>query len=130
MSTPSRLDDVKSAPFPSALERVIALCTRSTRDSGCPNSMDTYHIFRIFTSEVKHARSHRRLPALIYPSTPERSIAAVHDTSPNILQAPLLKLFLIALDLITDSEVFPAVKRDTTLSILAHLLDIFLLIFD
>ena len=39
-------------------------------------------------------------------------------------------LLLIALDPITNLEILPLVKRDTALSILSHLLDIFLLVLE
>lgn len=48
----------------------------------------------------------------------------------TILQVPLLKLLFVTLNAITHLEVFPAFKRDTALGILAHLLDIFLLVLE
>jgi hypothetical protein len=46
------------------------------------------------------------------------------------LQTPLLKALLIALNAIADFESIPAVKANTALCVFAHLLDIFLLVFE
>jgi hypothetical protein len=45
-----------------------------------------------------------------------------------MLQCSLFKSLLVALDAITDLEIVPALETYTTLGILAHLLDILLLV--
>ncbi len=48
----------------------------------------------------------------------------------GILQRPLFRLLLITLNFIPDLEIIPIRERNTALGILAHGLDILLLILD
>lgn len=57
---------------------------------------------------------------------PTHQLCMYSATLSIILQLPLLELLFVALDLIADLEILPAIERDTALSILTHLLDIFL----
>jgi hypothetical protein len=47
-----------------------------------------------------------------------------------VLQHSLLPDLLVALYLISDLEVFPAIKRNAAIGVLAHLIDVFLLVFE
>lgn len=46
------------------------------------------------------------------------------------LQGPLLPRLLIALDSVADLEVLPVLERDAALGVLAHRLDVLLLVLD
>lgn len=48
----------------------------------------------------------------------------------GILQRPLLRRLLVRLDLVSNVEIFPVLERDTALGILAHGLDVLLLVLD
>ena len=47
-----------------------------------------------------------------------------------ILQAPLLEMLLVALNAVAGLEVVECCKRDTALGVLAHLLDVLLLVLE
>ena len=60
-----------------------------------------------------------------------KSYKYIHKhTTYSILQTPLLKHLLVALNAITGLEIIECCKRDTALGVLAHLLDIFLLVLE
>ena len=67
----------------------------------------------------------------VHPAEMIKSYEYIHKhTTYNILQTPLFKYLLVALNAITGLEVIECCKRDTALGVFAHLFDVFFLVLE
>jgi hypothetical protein len=119
----SEIDDLGIDRFRCRMEKYR--CLRKSISIYIHKCKSTSIVLHHLHLHVPSAMKHLAMPPP-YTHPPHRHILR----RSRILQSPLLKSLLVALNSIPDHKVLPVFERDAAFGILAHLLDILLLRFE